>query len=138
MSDKKQEKKQDKKKFSEFAPEIRNVTIRGKEYKVREMSLAEKIKTLGPVAESIAKNVDFKAANEGMDEFEANIKMFLCIGEVLPEILSMCVPDFKDWDDLSESETREPLRTVIEVNDFVGFIRNFTDILGRAMSLQRL
>lgn len=118
--------------FSEFAPPERFVSIRGKDYRLREMSLAEKIRLMGPIAESIVRNVDFSKAGDG--DRTADIQLFLCMGEALPEVLSLSVPDFKDWDALGESETRAAVREVIAINDFFGFTRNFTESLGSVMT----
>ena len=41
------------KQFSEFVPEKRTVKIRGQDYALREMSLAEKIRVVGPIGEFI-------------------------------------------------------------------------------------
>ena len=120
------------KQFAEFAPPERFVSIRGADYRLREMTLAEKIRVLGPMAESVAKNVDFKKAGEG--DMASEVQLFVSIGAALPEVLALSVPDFKDWEELGESETREAVRAVFEVNDFFGFTRNFTECLGRAMT----
>ena len=41
------------------------------------------------------------------------------------ELLKLAVPDFNDWDNLPESESRALLLKVIELQDFKGFIINF-------------
>lgn len=143
MSDKKQGKQ-----FKEFAPEIKSVTIRGHEYKLREMSLAEKIRVLGPIAEIILKNIAIKRPDGKGFEFdiperfnlsELNVdQMLMTSTDALPEILKLSVPDFADWDNLPESETREPLLRVMEANDFLGFALNFISVAGKAMSSVRL
>ena len=53
------------------------------------------------------------------------------------EILALSVPDFEDWDNLSESETREPLAEVMEINDFAGFVVNFISLAGKAIRLPK-
>ena len=83
----------------------------------------------------IAKNAFFKKADSGSISFnfideislaELNVdKIIMNTLEVLPELLALSIPDFKDWDNLPESETREALGKVLEVNDFKGFVINF-------------
>ena len=139
----------EKKKFAEFAPPVRTVSIRGKEYPLREMSLAEKIRVIGPVAERINEAlsaVSVKRREDGGIGFETpeNLSLHdlkvdqIIMGSLaaLPEILTLSVPGFKDWDELSESETREPLQEVITVNDFAGFVSNFISLGARVIRLQ--
>ena len=52
-------------------------------------------------------------------------KIILNALDILPELLTLSIPDFKDWDNLPESKTREALGKVLEVNDFKGFVVNF-------------
>ena len=138
------------KQFSEFAPGKRTVKIRGQDYALREMSLAEKIRVVGPIAEKLnetIKAIGLKKTGKGgvgldiPERFslgDLNIDQVL-MGSIaaLPEILKLSVPDFKDWDNLSESETREPLVAVMEINDFWGFVVNFISLAGRAIRLGR-
>lgn len=114
------------------------VSIQGKEYTLRELSLAEKINIIGGLGDFIkdlAKNAFFKKSDDGgiafnfIDEIslaELNIdKIILGAVNILPELLKLAVPDFKDWDNLPESESRAVLIKAIEVQDFKGFIANF-------------
>lgn len=121
--------KSKKKQFEEFAPPERTVSIRGTEYRLREMSLAEKIRVLGPLAEGVAKNM-----SQDGDGFASDVQFFVGASSALPEVLALSVPDFRDWDSLGESETREAIREAVAINDFFGFMRNFTESLGRAMT----
>ena len=136
--------------FSEFAPEKRTVKIRGQEYVLRELSLAEKIRVVGPIGEFINEMVSHVfIRKDGSGGIKVEIPDTLSVAELkvdkalmssanaLPEILAMSVPDFKDWDNLSESETREPLTAVMEVNDFAGFVVNFISLAGKAIRLPR-
>ena len=138
------------KQFSEFATEKRKVTIRGQEYALREMSLAQKIRVVGPVAEFInemVRNIFLRKDGNGGIKIEvpdtlsiADLKVDMILmssAGALPEILALSVPDFKDWDDLSESETRQPLVEVMEVNDFAGFVVNFISLAGKAIRLPK-
>ena len=137
--------------FEEFAPAEKFVTIRGKDYKLREMSLAEKIRVAGPIAEKLneaIKAIGLKKTGKGgisldiPERFslgDLNIDHVLMGSiEALPEILRLSIPDFTEWDGLSESETREPLIAVMEINDFWGFVLNFISLAGRLIrSLKR-
>lgn len=135
-------------KFAEFAAKDMKVTILGKEYRLRELSLAEKIRILGPIAEIILKSVAIKRPAGGGFELdipekfslsELNVdQMLMTSADALPEILKLSVPDFTDWDNLPESEGREPLLKVMEANDFMGFLLNFISLAGKAMSSPRL
>ena len=140
----------DNKQFSEFAPEKRTVKIRGQEYVLRELSLAEKIRVVGPIGEFINEMVSHVfIRKDGSGGIKVEIPDTISVAELkvdkalmssanaLPEILAMSVPDFKDWDNLSESETREPLTAVMEVNDFAGFVVNFISLAGKAIRLPR-
>ena len=124
--------------MKEFVREYKTVNIEGKDYKLRELSLSEKIKLIGNIGQSlreIANNAFFRKKESGglsfdwVDEVslsELNIdKIILSTAEILPEILKLSVPDFSDWDNLPESETRNILVKAIEINDFKGFIVNF-------------
>ena len=115
-----------------------NVTILGKEYPVRELSLAQKNKLLGSIGEfiqSIAKHAFFKKNNDGEFSFcfddevgldKLNIdKIILSAVDVLPQILALAVPDFNDWDNLPESESREALKVAVDVQDLKGYFANF-------------
>ena len=114
------------------------VSIQGKEYTLRELSLAEKINIIGGIGESIKKitqNIFFKKNDDGglkidfVDEIsfaEIDIdKIILGAVNILPELLKLSVPDFNDWDNLPESEARAVLLKAIELQDFKGFIINF-------------
>ena len=124
--------------MKEFIEKDVKVKISGKEYQVRELSLAQKIKIVGGISEfirDIAKNAFFKKSNDGSISFnlideislaDLNIdKIILNALDILPELLVLSIPDFKDWDKLPESQTREALGKVMEVNDFKGFVVNF-------------
>ena len=123
-----------------------SVNIAGKDYNVRELSLAQKIKLIGNIGEfirDIAKNAFFKKNEAGSiifsfsDEIslaELNIdKIILTAVGVLPELLTLSVPDFNDWDNLPESDTRNVLNEVLKVNDFKGFIANFFSLAKTAI-----
>jgi len=124
--------------MNEFAEKNVTTKIFGAKYKVKELSLAQKIKIFGGVSEfirDIAKNAFFKKDDKGniffnfIDEVslaDLNVdKIILNALDILPELLALSIPDFKDWDNLPESETREALGKVLEVNDFKGFVANF-------------
>ena len=127
------------KQFEEFVPEKRTVTIRGQEYLLREMSLSEKIDVLGPIAEALSEAVKVIGLKRsecgggfGIDVPERFSLSDLQIEAVvirsaktLKAILEKSIPDFADWDNLPESQTREPLKAAVEVNDFLGFLLNF-------------
>ena len=113
-------------------------SIQGKEYTLRELSLAEKISIIGRLGDfikDIAKNAFFKKSDDGgitlnfIDEIslaELNVdKIILGAVNILPELLKLSVPDFTDWDNLPESEARSVLLKAIEIQDFKGFIINF-------------
>ena len=124
--------------MKEFAREDISVDIRGKQYGVRELSLSQKIRLLSDVGEFIRDilNHAFFRKNESggislaLDDevsfADMNVdKIILCSIQAAPELLRLAVPDFKDWDNLPESESREALLKVIEVQDFKGFVANF-------------
>lgn len=124
--------------MKEFIRKNIAVNIMGEEYTVRELSLAQKISLLEGISgfiKDLAKNAFFKKNDKGeiffdyIDEVslaELNIdKIILGFIGLLPELLRLSVPDFTDWDNLPESETRDILTTVLKVNDFKGFIANF-------------
>lgn len=132
--------------MNEFVRKNISVNIMGSEYPVRELSLAQKINVLDPVGgflKDIAKNAFFKKDNNGYISFnfidevslaELNFdKIIMCCAEALPDILAMSVPDFKDWDNLPETDTREILKSVMKVNDFKGFIANFISLATTAI-----
>lgn len=141
----------EKKQFGEFVPEKRTVTIRGQEYPLREMSLSEKIDVLGPIAEALneaVKVIGLKRADAGsgfgIDVPEKFSLADLQIETVLMRsaltlkgILEKSIPDFTDWDNLPESETREPLKAAVEVNDFLGFLLNFIHLGASAIRLRK-
>ena len=115
-----------------------NVTILGKDYTVRELSLAQKNKLLGGIGEiirSIAKHAFFKKNNDGGISFSFDDEVALdtlnidslIISSVhaLPELLALAVPDFTDWDNLPESESREALKVAVQVQDLKGYFANF-------------
>ena len=118
-----------------------NVTILGNEYPVRELSLAQKNKLLGSIGEliqSIAKHAFFKKNNDGGFSFcfddevgldQLNIdKIILSAVDVLPQLLPLAVPDFKDWDHLPESQSREALQKAIHVQDLKGYFSSFFSV----------
>ena len=115
-----------------------NVTILGKDYSVRELSLAQKNSLLGSLGEfvqSIAKHAFFKKNNDGGISFcfddevgldQLNIdKIILSSVNILPQLLVLAVPDFKDWDNLPESEARKVLEVVLPLQDFKGYFATF-------------
>ena len=131
----------EKKQLGEFVPEKRTVTIRGQAYPLREMSLAEKIEALGPIAEALneaVKVIGLKRSESGggfgidvPEKFSlADLQIEAVVirsAKTLKAILekSIPIPDFTDWNNLPESQTREPLKAAVEVNDFLGFLLNF-------------
>ena len=135
------------KRYGEFVPEQCTVTIRGQEYPLREMSLSEKIKVLGPIAEALneaVKVIGLKRSESGggfgIDVPEKFSLADLQIETVLmrsaltlQSILEKSIPDFTDWDSLPESETRGPLKAAVEVNDFLGFLLNFIHLGAKAI-----
>lgn len=121
-------------------------SIQGKEYTLRELSLWEKIRLLDGIGEfikDIAKNAFFKKSDDGSISFnlideislaELNVdKIILSAVNVLPELLRLAVPDFTDWDNLPESESRAVLSKVLEIQDFKGFIANFISLAAAAI-----
>ena len=130
-----------------FVREYKTVNIEGKDYNLRELSLAEKNKLLGTIGEfirNITNNIFFKKNDEGgfsvnfIDEIslaELNVdKIILSAVDVFPELLKLSVPDFKDWDNLPESEARSILLKAVEAQDFKGYISNFF-LLGKSLIL---
>lgn len=129
----------DTKQFEEFVPEKRTVTIRGQEYLLREMSLSEKIDVLGPIAEALSEAVKVIGLkrSEGGGGFGIDVPERFSLSDLqieavvirsaktLKAILEKSIPDFTDWGNLPESQTREPLKAAVEVNDFLGFLLNF-------------
>lgn len=129
----------DTKQFEEFVPEKRTVTIRGQEHLLREMSLSEKIDVLGPIAEALSEAVKVIGLkrSEGGGGFGIDVPERFSLSDLqieavvirsaktLKAILEKSIPDFTDWDNLPESQTREPLKAAVEVNDFLGFLLNF-------------
>ena len=126
-----------------------NVTILGKEYPVRELSLAQKNKLLGGIGEiirSISKHAFFKKDGIGEGNFfsfddevgldELNIdSIILSSINALPELLALAIPDFTDWDNLPESESREALKAAVQVQDLKGYFANFFSLF---MNITRL
>ena len=114
-----------------------SVSINGKDYSVRELSLAEKNKlfrSIGGFIRSIAANAFFKKKDGGIafdwiDEVslaDLNIdKIILESVDALPELLRLAIPDFNDWNNLPESASREAVAKAVEVQDFKGYIANF-------------
>lgn len=124
--------------MKDFVREYPTVNIEGKDYNLRELSLSEKNKLIGGLGDFIkdlARNAFFKKSDDGgisfnfIDEIslaELNIdKIIFGAVNILPELLKLAVPDFKDWDNLPESESRAVLIKAVEVQDFKGFIANF-------------
>ena len=124
--------------MDEFIRETVKTSILGKEYVVKELSLAQKNKLLGVVGgfiRDIAGNAFFRKDDTGGLHFnfadevslaELNIdRIILTSIDATPELLRLSIPDFKDWDNLPESASREALNKAIEVQDFKGYIANF-------------
>ena len=124
--------------MNEFVHKNVVVSILGKEYAVKELSLAQKNKLLGVVGEfirDIAGNAFFRKDDTGGLHFnfadevslaELNIdKIILTSIDATPELLRLSIPDFKDWDNLPESASREALLVSIQTQDFKGYIGNF-------------
>ena len=125
-----------------FVREYNTVNIEGKDYSLRELSLAEKNKLVGGIGESlrkIANNAFFRKKESGglsfdwVDEVslaEINIdKIILSAIDILPELLRLSVPDFNDWDNLPESEARAVLLKAVEAQDFKGYVANFFSLV---------
>ena len=115
-----------------------NVTILGKDYPVRELSLAQKNKLLGGIGEiirSIAKHAFFKKDGNGGFSFSFDDEVgfdtlnidSLIISSInaLPDLLALAIPDFNEWDNLPESEAREALKIAVQVQDLKGYFANF-------------
>lgn len=128
--------------MSALASALKNkvtIELQGNKYEVKEMTLAQKAKLVQPIVSFIkdaVKDITIKKTVNGGIDFvlpEGGIKIsdlkvediLFALIDFMPNILSASVPDFKDWDSLSETETREPLIKVMEVNDFGGFVVNF-------------
>lgn len=124
--------------MKEFVQDTVTVSILGKDYAVKELTLAQKNKLLAVVGEfirDIAANAFFRKDDTGglhfnfADEIslaELNIdKIILTSIDATPELLRLAIPDFKDWDNLPESASREALRKAVKVQDFKGYIANF-------------
>lgn len=127
--------------MKEFVREYPTVNIEGKDYNLRELSLSEKINLIGGLGDFIknfAKNAFFKKSDDGgisfnfIDEIslaELDIdKIILGAVNILPELLKLAVPDFTDWDNLPESESRAVLLKAVEIQDFKGFVFNFFSV----------
>lgn len=138
------------KQFEEFVDKKRLVKICGQDYLLKELSLAQKIKVIGCIAEQIGditKNILIRKDGKGGVKIEIpenlnladlNIETILISSiNALPEILALSIPDFKGWDTLPESDTREALLSAMEINDFAGFIANFMSLAGSAIRLQK-
>ena len=124
--------------MNEFTQKNVSVSILGKDYSVRELTLSQKNKLLASIGElirNIAANAFFRKNEQGTINFsfsdeislaDLNIdRIILSSIDVTPELLRLSVPDFTDWDNLPESESREVLLKAIEVQDFKGYIVNF-------------
>ena len=127
--------------MKEFVREYPTVNIEGKDYNLRELSLSEKINLIGGLGDFIknfAKNAFFKKSDDGgisfnfIDEIslaELDIdKIILGAVNILPDLLKLAVPDFTDWDNLPESESRAVLLKAVEIQDFKGFVFNFFSV----------
>ena len=125
-----------------------NVTILGKDYPVRELSLAHKNKLLGSIGEliqSIAKHAFFKKDGNGGFSFNfddevgldaLNIdSLILSSINALPELLALAIPDFNDWDNLPESQSREALKVAVDVQDLKGYFANFFSLFANIIRL---
>ena len=121
-----------------FVREYDKVNIEGKDYDVRELSLAEKnklLENLKPLIRSLATNAFFKKDGEGHINFvwidevsfaDLNIdEIILSSVDILPELLKLAVPGFKDWDNLPESESRSVSVKAVALQDFKGYIAHF-------------
>ena len=124
--------------MDEFVHKKIVVNILGKEYAVKELTLAQKNKLLGVVGgflKDIAANAFFRKDDSGGLHFnfadevslaELNIdRIILCSIDATPELLRLSIPDFKDWDNLPESASRDALLKSLEVQDFKGHLSNF-------------
>ena len=124
-----------------FVQENATVQILGKDYAVKELTLAQKNKLLmhvGELIRSLAGHAFFKKKDSGGislnfdDEVsfaELNVdKIFLSSVDATPEILKLSIPDFNDWDNLPESASRQALVKAVEVQDFKGYLTNFFSV----------
>ena len=124
--------------MDEFIQDRITVNIQGKEYSVKELTLSQKNKLLhsvGGLISRIAGNAFFRKNDSGGIAFdwadevslaELNIdKIILESVDALPELLRLAIPDFKDWDNLPESASREAVLKAVERQDFKGYIANF-------------
>ena len=127
--------------MKEFVQDTVTVSILGKDYSVKELTLAQKNKLLAVVGEfirDIAANAFFRKDDTGGLHFnfadevslaELNIdRIILSSIDATPELLRLAIPDFKDWDNLPESASREALVKAVEVQDFEGYIANFIPV----------
>ena len=127
--------------MKEFVQDNVTVSILGKDYAVKELTLAQKNKLLAVVGEfirDIAANAFFRKDDTGGLHFnfadevslaELNIdRIILSSIDATPELLRLAIPDFKDWDNLPESASREALVKAVEVQDFEGYIANFIPV----------
>lgn len=114
------------------------VKILGEDYEVKELTLAQKNKLLvhaGDMIRSLAGHAFFRKNDSGgisfsfIDEVsfaDLNIdKIFLSSVEAMPELLRLAIPDFKDWENLPESSSRQALLKAVEVQDLKGYLTNF-------------
>lgn len=127
--------------MKEAIQEVHTVNILGNEYKIHELTLAEKIKLLAPIENTlreIAKCTFFKKTeskrllfdwNDEISLADLNVdKILTYFIQQLPEILKLSVPDFTDWENLPELQSREAVKIILQVNDFKGFIANFISL----------
>lgn len=121
-----------------FAPEKVTVTIRGQEYIVRELSFVEKVEVLGPLSEMLSNALKvIKFGKDENDRFKMNVPEGFTLGDIniggmilsglnaIPKLLAKSIPEFEDWDNLPESESREAISKALAKNDLGGFIVNF-------------
>ena len=127
--------------MKEFVQDNVTVSILGKDYAVKELTLAQKIKLLHSIdgfIRDILSHAFFRKNDSGGislsfdDEVslaDLNIdRIILSSIDATPELLRLAIPDFKDWDNLPESASREALRKAVEVQDFEGYIANFIPV----------
>ena len=121
-----------------------NVTILGKEYLVRELSLAQKNKIMhdsgiDEILRNAFKHVFVKKNGKGSLSFDCDDEigldsinadsLILSSIDALPELLALAIPDFTDWDNLPESQSRSVLLEVVKLQDFGGYIGNFLPLV---------
>lgn len=107
------------------------IVIDGKEYEVKELSLPGKRKITKDVFPLIKEFV------AGQDKGEITLTAivdliagaFQYVEDAVINLFRASVPDYEgNWETIPESQLREPLKTVLKVNDFGGFAKHFLSV----------